>query len=140
MPKIDCQTCGVCCWSFDSTPYYCNVTAEEARNLGRWGKQNVVKIPWDSPYAWVGTVGAIKTKWREMQNGPLVGKEILTCAALQGDVLHHVRCSIYDKRPFVCAYIVNPGDPYCLKARELVNKNTADYLKLGEGIKNVEHK
>jgi Fe-S-cluster containining protein len=137
MPKLDCQACGICCWSFDETPYYCNVSTEEAKNLGRWGKQNIVKIPLNSPYAWVGTVGAIKTKWREMENGPLAGKEILTCVALQGNILYRVQCSIYAKRPFVCQHIVNPGDAYCLKARELVNKNAKDYLKLGGGIRNV---
>lgn len=118
--KPNCQACGACCWAMDETPYFCNVTLEEAKELGAWGRKHIIEIPWNDPYAWVGTYGAIKTRWRTMQAGPLKGREILTCEALQGSVLHQVKCSIYEKRPAVCRETLRPGDRACLKFKKTI--------------------
>jgi len=111
--RPDCLACGVCCWAM-----------EEAKLLDSWGRKHIVEVPWNDPHAWVGTYGAIETKWRTMKAGPLKGREILICEALRGSMLHRVKCSIYEKRPSVCKVTFRPGDLACLKLRRRLVSET----------------
>lgn len=128
----DCLTCGACCVASPGQGAFCNVTPEDAEKLGkRYVRLNVWQpsmfdrlahaidgnqIPW----------GAIVTKNSTQKAGPLKGAILTTCKALEGSVLHRVKCKVYDKRPEVCHTAVVPGDKACRWLRKRLKDAAAE--------------
>lgn len=122
--KPDCLTCGACCVAPDNQEAYADVTAEDARRLGR----RFVRLHVLGPSA-LDTFAAaidgknappmaIETRWTTQRSGPYKGFEVSTCAALRGSIGSRVRCSVYEKRPKVCRTAVKPGDRACREIRK----------------------
>jgi Fe-S-cluster containining protein len=121
----DCLTCGVCCVSLQDQDCFCDLTPEDEERLGAaWVRRNVLRTRLFDFIASGGRLpwGAIKTKWRKQQAGPLKGAEMLTCVALRGSILHRVQCSVYEKRPRTCREAVKPGDRTCLWLRREIRR------------------
>lgn len=66
--------------------------------------------------------GALATKWVDMKRGPLRGWSMCACVFLDGTVLAHVRCRVYDRRPDVCRKAMSPGERACLNLRKLYER------------------
>lgn len=129
----DCLTCGVCCVSLKDQPAFCDVLPEDEARLGKafvrrhvhrfhlldHALSRILKCQVGSPEL---PPGAIKTKWVKQRSGPLKGSEVLVCVALRGSVLHQVRCSVYERRPYVCREAVKPGDRTCLWLRREIRR------------------
>jgi Fe-S-cluster containining protein len=111
----DCQKCGACCVAFQNQDVFANVHEKDMERLG----SKLVRLLVLQPNAFdifalalSGTPAqaAIKTKVVLNRKGPFSGSKMCRCKALEGDVLHQVKCSIYEKRPQVCREAVKPGD------------------------------
>ncbi len=119
LTSANCLSCGACCISLNEQSVFCDLSLAEAKRLDRRFVQKYVRpfpllarfalmhdgrpVPW----------GAISTVSRKQRRGLLKGVTLCTCAALSGDVLHEVRCKVYDKRPSTCRRAVVPGDRSC---------------------------
>lgn len=125
--KIDCRTCGACCWSVVDQTNFCDLTDAEVRRFSpQFRAANVEHNSLLHVLVSQGRVpeAALRTKWRKMRSGPLKGAEVLVCCMLRGSVLRHVRCAIYETRPFVCRRAVKPGDKTCLLVRQMLQSAT----------------
>lgn len=125
MSTPDCQTCGLCCVTLDDQEVWCDVTPEDEKRLPKkFVRLNVLKPTTahqlaaalhghELPYA------AIKSKWTKQTSGSLKGVSACACVALQGNLLHKVRCKVYKTRPQACRDAMQPGDDACLELRGL---------------------
>jgi Fe-S-cluster containining protein len=100
----DCVSCGACC---------CNPSENRKSNY-----RDYVQVT-DRDIALRRNIEALRTWAVRNEDGEwhlrLDGDEH-RCGALQGELGQQVGCSIYDLRPRACRN-VQPGDPYCLRAR-----------------------
>ena len=117
-----CVSCGACCIAPYDQDAYADI---EEKDMKRMGKKLVRRLvvyadPIGMLIASVAgqpAVGpAIKTRWRKARAGPMRGIRMCSCAALKGDVMKKVECSIYDVRPRICRTFV-PGSEACRHAR-----------------------
>ena len=114
-----CVKCGLCCCALTDQNAFCDVTPTDAKRLGKRFVRLHVLHPsvmdqltsaFDGrPVPW----GAIETKWKEQEAGPLKGVSVNACVALKGTVMQQVKCSVYAKRPDTCRTAVIPGDESC---------------------------
>jgi len=124
----ECLTCGVCCVSLEDQEAFCDVLPEDEVRLGEaFVRRHVyrfhlVDLATSLMMGREVPPGAIRTKWVKQRMGPLKGCEVLTCVALRGSVLHRVRCSVYEKRPYACREAVKPGDKTCLWLRREIRR------------------
>lgn len=119
----DCRACGLCCVSLQDQPFFCDVTEEDMKRLGkRFVRLNVIYTdPFSQLLAamegrWY-PIAAIKTKWRTQRRGPLQSTQACTCVALRGSLLKQVSCRVYERRPESCREAIQPGDEECLALR-----------------------
>lgn len=126
-----CKKCGLCCVAPTDQSAFCDVTKEDEKRLGRaFVRRHVIypraidrlaalidgaSTPW----------GAIKTVRRRQTQGPLEGVKACCCSALEGDLLAHVSCRVYTRRPQVCREAVVPGDTTCRQIRRLYQEALA---------------
>ncbi len=121
----DCRACGLCCISLHDQEAYCDITEEDEKRLGKKFVRLHVLHPrtLDTLAALIenrrALYAAIKTRWLEAQAGPFKGVSACACVALEGSLMHKVKCSIYEKRPRVCHDAVKPGDKNCLEIRRM---------------------
>lgn len=120
--KPDCQKCGACCVAFGDQKVFADVNERDMTRLGRKLVRLLVLQPstFDnvaSALSGKTTTAAIKTRWVRNRTGPFRGFELCRCAALKGNLLHKVSCSVYEKRPQVCREAVVPGDRACREIR-----------------------
>jgi Fe-S-cluster containining protein len=119
----DCRKCGVCCLPFHEQDAFCDIDDKDAERMGKKLVRKLVLFPsiFDSLVSAIDhnglPWGAIKTKKVEQTAGPFKGCEVCMCAALTGNILHRVRCTIYAVRPRTCHRAVKPGDKACRQAR-----------------------
>jgi hypothetical protein len=114
-----CRSCGACCWSTQDQEVYCDVTAADVSRLPkRFVRLNVLgQRPVDMLASMLDgrhiPAAAIRTKWAAQRSGPFRNVRACVCAALQGSLMHKVRCSVYKVRPTACRKAIKPGDRSC---------------------------
>lgn len=129
----DCLRCGACCVAHDgSGDGWAEVELRDERRLPeRFVKANVRTLhltPFQRlTYAISGVeppapARIIKTTTRVVRRGPARGCSVDVCAALKGDVMHAVRCSVYEQRPDVCRKAIKPGDSDCRSIRAWIRE------------------
>jgi Fe-S-cluster containining protein len=120
--QFECLSCGLCCWAPGRQDSFCDVTEEEIKKLGMWGKRNIERFALEELilFGWKST-GAIRTKWLKATQGHYKGCNLLVCRALKGNIMHDVKCKIYEKRPHACRVAIQPGDKSCKQLHKLVN-------------------
>ena len=102
----DCQACGLCCVAdgfMDQTYVALGKGSFDALS-SYYKKKRVIHDSTGFPY--------LGTKQSKVIKGELAGVEATVCIALQGDIGHRVRCSIYGRRPSVCRAF-RPGGREC---------------------------
>lgn len=111
-----CLTCGACCVSPTDSRAFADVEPSDIERLGK--KKHLVLYP--SPLEWlVATLVehaaplAMRTRKHAVRAGPLRGAKLCVCAALNGDPMRKVSCTVYETRPRVCRESVSPGDRAC---------------------------
>lgn len=129
---LDCQRCGACCVSVLDEQGYCDLEPTDLRRLSpEFIAANVLTS--DDEVELRDSNGRpfyamIKVKKQRMRAGPFAGNSLSLCAALEGDVLHNVRCTIYEQRPRACRRAIKSGDKACLRLR-------AGFLRMAEEVK-----
>jgi len=125
MPKRpDCLTCGLCCSPHQDQEVFCDVDDVDLRRLDiGWVRRNVLATSmFDLMCSRIDgrpfPAAAIKTRWKKITVGPLQDSEICVCAALTGNPMHRVSCTIYSHRPRACRESVKPGDRSCHQIRK----------------------
>jgi Fe-S-cluster containining protein len=119
-----CLSCGACCVAPQHQDTFADIYVEDLVRLGpAFTKKHVaMTTTFERAISAIGGTreppdAAIRTRWRLQKKGPLRSYELLTCAALRGDVFKTVSCSVYQKRPRVYREAVKPGDRTCRAIR-----------------------
>ncbi len=120
----DCLACGACCAPIKDQDIFCDIVPRDEKRLGARLARRLVRVssPFDMVVAAIGgrslPWAAIKTKLIKQTLGPLRGTTICVCAALRGNLMHRVHCSIYKVRPGICRTACRPGSKGCMWARD----------------------
>ena len=121
-----CLSCGACCIAPYNQDSFCDVDEKDMKRMGTPLVRRLVRHPEVFDLACAALDGRaapspdIETKKRRVRLGVLRGVTTCQCAALKGDPMHSVQCSIYEVRPSVCRVAVKPGDRTCRQIRGLI--------------------
>jgi Fe-S-cluster containining protein len=126
-----CRSCGMCCVATQDDEAWADLTEEDEKRLGkRFVRLHVIQPHALNSFAAAidgrRAPGAIATRWIDTTRGPFAGYQMNACTALDGDVGHHVRCTIYTKRPEVCRVALQPGDRSCRAIRDEMRRRVED--------------
>ncbi len=129
-PKLtsaDCLKCGACCAPLYQQKVFCDVEPSDVKRMGtarfkRLAEEitPIARLTYEIAGLPSHLSGALKTKLISHSKGPLKDYTLCVCAALKGNLMHKVKCSIYEVRPNVCREACTPGSKGCLYARRRI--------------------